>query len=154
MSCFPTLPRQKDPHKCSRYLEQMLTGHFIWFSGVNLQYSAQRAKTTAWLFIPSMGMATRGVARCGDPRVAGSAPWAATLFRPDKRRRFGTRDRTVPGASHLSLVGLTSPYPGQGLPVAVHLLHAGLAESQTRQRRRHSQQCRLGLVAIPTRGLA
>lgn len=47
---------------------------------------------------------------------------------------------TRPGASHLNLAGLTPPYPGQGIPDSKHLLHLGRNESQTKRRRRHSQQ--------------
>lgn len=54
--------------------------------------------------------------------------------------RFRLRDVTLPGASHFSLWGLTWLYPGHSTPDVEHLLHAGSVKSQTKQRRRHSQQ--------------
>lgn len=58
------------------------------------------------------------------------------------------RDVTLPGASHLSRGGLVSLYPGHAVPDEKHLLHPGCAKSQTKHRRRHSQQCRLGGPSI------
>lgn len=54
------------------------------------------------------------------------------------------RDVTLPGASHLSREGLALLYLGQTVPEEVHLLHEGWVKSQTKQRRRHSQQWRFG----------
>lgn len=54
--------------------------------------------------------------------------------------RFAFRDLTCPGESHFSLRGCTGPYPGQAFPEAEHRLHSGRVKSQTKLRRRHSQQ--------------
>lgn len=56
---------------------------------------------------------------------------------------FLVRDLTLPGASHFNLFGSFSSYPGQVIPDLIHRLHAGRVKSQTRRRRRHSQQWRL-----------
>jgi hypothetical protein len=52
------------------------------------------------------------------------------------------RDKTFPGVSHFNLLGSISLYPGHTTPAAEHLRHAGSVKSQTRQFRRHCQQCR------------
>lgn len=53
---------------------------------------------------------------------------------------FLVRAATLPGASHFSLNGFASPYPGHSTPDEEQRAQAGFAESHTRQRRRHSQQ--------------
>lgn len=62
-------------------------------------------------------------------------------------RAFSERDLVLPGDNHFNLVGFTSPYPGHSTPEKKHLLQAGSVESQTRQRRLHSQQWRLSRLA-------
>ena len=55
---------------------------------------------------------------------------------------------TFPGVSHFNLFGSEAPYPGQSTPSFRHLLQVGRVKSQTRQRRRHSQQCCFGFDSI------
>ena len=51
-------------------------------------------------------------------------------------------DEMVPLAIHLR--GFLSSYPGHTTPAPSHLWQKGCPPSQTRRRRRHSQQCRFG----------
>lgn len=56
------------------------------------------------------------------------------------------RDVTLPGARNVK--GFTLSYPGHTSPRIEHLLHTGRVESQTRRRRRHSQQWRFRSFSI------
>lgn len=78
-----------------------------------------------------------------DPRSSLLAPLIAADF---------CLELLSPIASHFSLLGFVLPYPGQATPDLMHLLHAGAVKSQTRHRRRHSQQCTLGSPSIAYSG--